>query len=234
MGSMTQALRGLSGTDDASRRSKEQLELLLLAAKAKIQSYREEINASFLDPGRVDRPQIPGIRALRYIEQYHVASREDFAAQASAHLSTAIGSFFSISGVDEGARQAIQAGVHRVISAALGDFIGAGAAGETEQAIQLVVPENEVLIRVDVACWRYNFAQEKLVSQSDAAAAYVLCKSTVDHGRLTLDELIAPVTALLPKAGSGANPEPGAAAVEAYVRELTRVWNHLKGNRPGA
>ena len=39
---------------------KEKLELLLVAAKAKIRGYRDEINEQFMNPALIDKIQIPG------------------------------------------------------------------------------------------------------------------------------------------------------------------------------
>lgn len=208
MGSMTQALRSMSGADDAERRIKERLDLLLLAAKAKIQSYRDEINEAFLNPAIIDKKQIPGIRAIRFIEQYHVASRESFSTQVADHLTAAIDAFFSIGGKDEGSKTAVQNGVKSLISAALDGFIGSTSAGETEQKIYVVVPENNAFVRVDIACWKYNFTQEKIIAQSDSAVAYVLCKSVIDHSVLAIDELIYLATEALSKDASFRNPAP--------------------------
>lgn len=208
MGSMTQAMRSISGADEAERKTKERLDLLLLAAKAKIQAYREEINEAFLNPAMIDKKQIPGIRAIRFIEQYHVASRESFNKQVSDHLGAAIDAFFSIGGKDVDTKKAVQSGVHSLISTALDGFIGATAAGESEQKIYVIIPENNAFVRVDIACWKYNFTQEKLIAQSDSAVAYVLCKSVVDHSKLTIDELIYLATEALSKDAPKSLPLP--------------------------
>lgn len=208
MGSMTQALRSVTGADEAERRTKERLDLLLLAAKAKIQAYRDEINEAFLNPAIIDKKQIPGIRAIRFIEQYHVASRESFSTQVGDHLTAAIDAFFSIGGKDEDSKKAVQSGVKSLISAALDGFIGATSAGETEQKVYVVVPENNAFVRVDIACWKYNFTQEKIIAQSDSAVAYVLCKSVVDHSVLAIDELIYLATEALSKDAAQRNLNP--------------------------
>ncbi|NJR58094.1 MAG: hypothetical protein HC769_04065 [Cyanobacteria bacterium CRU_2_1] len=94
MGSLTKKLEDLTGQTEDERAAKERLELLLLAAKAKIRSYRDEINEQFMNPAQVDRIQIPGIRAIRFIEQYHVATKEGFSQQVGDHLTQAIDAFF--------------------------------------------------------------------------------------------------------------------------------------------
>lgn len=186
---MVTAARAATGVADEAK-IKERLDLLLMAGKAKIRAYREEINEQFINPGAVDRVQIPGIRAIRYIEQYHVASKSGFNEQVSAHMERAIDAFFSIGGKDQSTKQAVQTGVKSLISTGLSAFIGATEAGESEARTYVVVPENNAFIRADVYAWKYNFSDNALGANSDTATAYVLCKSVIDHNKLAIDELI--------------------------------------------
>jgi len=169
---------------------KEKLELLLVAAKAKIRGYRDEINEQFMNPALIDKIQIPGIRAIRYIEQYHVASKSGFNEQVAGHLTQAIDSFFSIGGKDQDTKQAVQGGVKALISTALDGFIGGTEAGESEEKIYIVVPENNAFVRADICVWKYHMSDNSLTSNKDTAVAYVLCKSVIDHTKITIDELI--------------------------------------------
>ena len=85
MGSLVNMMRSELGVAN-EKEIKEKLELLLVAAKAKIRGYRDEINEQFMNPALIDKIQIPGIRAIRYIEQYHVASKSGFNEQVAGHL----------------------------------------------------------------------------------------------------------------------------------------------------
>ncbi|MBI4781619.1 MAG: hypothetical protein HY785_09845 [Oscillatoriophycideae cyanobacterium NC_groundwater_1537_Pr4_S-0.65um_50_18] len=192
MGSLTKKLEDVTGQGDDKTGVKERLELLLLAAKAKIRSYRDEINEQFMNPAQVDRIQIPGIRAIRFIEQYHVAAKQGFSQQVGDHLTKAIDAFFSIGGKDQntGAKAAVQSGVKALISSGLDAFIGSTEAGETEERIYVVVPENNAFVRADIAIWKYHMESTKIIDDSDTAVAYVLCKSVIDHTKITIDELI--------------------------------------------
>lgn len=189
MGSLAKAIRdvaGVAGKDEI----KERMELLLVAAKAKVRGYRDEINENFMNPAMVDKIQIPGIRAMRFIEQYHVASSSSFNTQVADHLGHAINSFFSIGGKDTDTKEAVKGGVQSLISGALDGFIGSTEAGETEQKIYVVVPENNAFIRADICVWKYHLSDNSLSSNNDTAVAYVLCKSVIDHTKVTIDELI--------------------------------------------
>lgn len=189
MGSITQMLKDASGATADEQAQKERLEMLLKLAKTKIQTYRDKIEMNFSNPGTIDKIQIPGIRAMRYIEQYHVASKQGLDEKVQDHMTAAIDAFFSIGG-DGSTKKAVQDGVKSLISTALSGFIGSTEVGESEQIIFVVVPENNAFIRADIACWKYHFEQHKFIDQSDTAIAYVLCKSVVDHTKITLDELI--------------------------------------------
>lgn len=189
MGSLVQAIREAAGVDNA-KEIKERMELLLVAAKAKIRGYRDEINEGFMNPAMIEKIQIPGIRAIRFIEQYHVASKSSFNTQVADHMSHAIDAFFSIGGKDTDTKDAVKDGIQSLISGALDGFIGSTEAGETEEKIYIVVPENNAFIRADICLWKYHMTDNSLSSNSDTAVAYVLCKSVIDHSKLTIDELI--------------------------------------------
>src|SRR5689334_22073046 len=116
MGSLTNAIRNTTGQDANEQAIKQRLELLLLAAKGKIRTYREELNEQFMNPAQIDKIQIPGIRAIRFIEQYHVAASTSFSQQCGDHLTQAIDSFFSIGGKDTVTKEAVKGGVKALIS----------------------------------------------------------------------------------------------------------------------
>lgn len=190
MGSIHNAIKEITNEDADAKIIKERLEILLTAAKAKIQLYKAEINENFTNPDQVNKKQIPGLRAIRYIEQYHVASSHSFNDVVTNHLDRAIDAFFSIGVEGTDTRSSIKGGISALIQTALSAFVGTTAAGETEQKFYLVIPENNAFVRVDIACWKYTFDQTKVFANHDSAVAYVLCKSVIDHTKLQLDELI--------------------------------------------
>lgn len=188
MGSFTKAVRdvaGVAGKEEIQQR----LDLLLVAAKGKIRAYRDEINEQFMNPALVDKIQIPGIRSIRFIEQYHVAAKSSFNQQVSDHLTQAIDAFFSIGG-NQITKTAVQNGIKALISTALDAFIGGTEAGESEEKFYVVVPENNAFVRADIFVWKYHMTEKSLGENSDSAVAYVMCKSVIDHTKITIDELI--------------------------------------------
>jgi hypothetical protein len=175
---------------DNEKEIKEKLGLILVAAKGKVRGYRDELNERFTNPGKVEKTQIPGLRAMRFIEQYHVASSSSFNQQVSDHLAQAIDAFFAVGGKDVETRKVVQAGVKGLLLTALDSFIRATGAGESEEKIYVVVPENNAFIRTDICIWKYHLSENALSANYDTAVAYVLCKSVIDHTKITLDELI--------------------------------------------
>ncbi|NJR58095.1 MAG: hypothetical protein HC769_04070 [Cyanobacteria bacterium CRU_2_1] len=107
--------------------------------------------------------------------------------------------FFSIGGKDQDTKEAVQSGVKALISTALDAFIGSTEAGESEEKIYVVVPENNSFVRADIAIWKYHLESQKIIDKSDTAVAYVLCKSVIDHTKLSIDELIYLVSDALAK-----------------------------------
>lgn len=197
MGNLNKLIDGITGAGDQEKEQKERLEFLKTCAVAKISGYKDELNESFLNPDSVQRTQIPGQRSIRYFEQYHVASSTELNAQIKDHIQKAVKAFFSIP--DGNAKDKIQEGVGALIEGALDGFIGSTSVGESEERIYVIVPENNAFIRADIVCWRYNFDQTKFLEKHDTALAYVLCKSVVDHTKLSIDELIYLTTDALSK-----------------------------------
>lgn len=195
MGSLTKLINDLDGAKEDEQALKERLQILLHLAKSRIEKFRVELDERFANPGLINKTQIPGTRALRYIDQYHVASKSEFNNQVGDHLTHAIDAFFSIGDGDN--KKSVQEGLKQIIQTGLSGFIGSTDIGESEDRMYFVVPENNAFVRVDVVCWKYHFEQHKIINQSDTAVAYVLCKSVIDHTQITLDELIYLVTQAL-------------------------------------
>ncbi|WP_233874625.1 hypothetical protein [Paraburkholderia adhaesiva] len=195
MGSLSKLINDMDGAAEDEQAQKQRLEMLLALAKGKIDKFRTDLDERFSNPGLINKTQVPGTRAIRYIEQYHVASATQFNQQVADHLGHAIDAFFSLG--DGNNKGAIQEGLKQVIQTGLSAFIGTTEVGESQDQMYFVVPENNAFVRVDVVCWKYHFDQAKILEQHDTAVAYVLCKSVIDHTQITLDELIYLVTQAL-------------------------------------
>lgn len=188
MGSIRKAIDDVTGKQDAEK-IVNRLQLLLVAAKGKIRGFKDEINEQFMNPESISKTQVPGIRAMKYIEQYHIASSSKFNQQVGDHISKAVDAFFSIGG-DGSTKENVKTGIKEIIKGSLDAFIGSTEAGETEERMYMIIPENNAFIRADVFLWKYHLSDSSIVNNNDTAVAYILCKSVVNHLDLTIDELI--------------------------------------------
>ena len=69
--------------------------------------------------------------------------------------------------------------------------------------------------------YRYNFANEGVISTHKNVLAYILCISVVDHADVTVDEMVYLASEF---AGDNEN-EYGA-----YLNSLIKTWKQLKAN----
>jgi len=222
MGSLTKKIEDLTGQAEDEKEIKERLQMLLISAKAKIANYRDKINDGFINPAGIDKKEIPGIRAIRFIEQYHVAAQEGFSQQVEDHVMQAIDAFFSIGGKDQDTKNAVKVGIKDLILTALDSFIGSTEAGESQEKFYFVIPENNAIVRVDLMVWKYYMESQKIIGESDTAVAYLLCKSVVNHKELTSDELVGLVRETFDKT----NTQP-TGSIKAYIQSLRGLWTKL-------
>lgn len=212
MGSIKKAISEAVGKSDEAQ-VKERLNLLLALATSKLKEYKHEVNKGFVDPAVVEKMQIPGIRAIKFIEQYHVASSSKFNEQVQDHLKRATNAFFNLGSGKN--KESIKNGLIAIMNAGMASFIGSTSAGQKEKKFYIVIPENNAFVRVDIFLWKYKTVDKSLSSNTDTAVAYLLCKSVVDHKKLKLDELIYLVTDTLAKRQS--------VPQEIEVKEFTRA-----------
>lgn len=71
---------------------------------------------------------------------------------------------------------------------------------------------------MDIYTYRYNFANEGVISSHKNVLAYILCTSVVDHNDLTVDEMVY----LANEFAGGARDQ-----YEVYLNGLIQVWKNL-------
>lgn len=214
MGSIKKAISevtGVTGKEEVTTR----LNLLLALATSKLKEYKNEVNKGFVDPAVVEKMQIPGIRAIKFIEQYHVASSSKFNEQVQGHLTRATDAFFNLGNGKN--KESVKNGLISLMNAGMASFIGSTSAGQKEKKFYIIIPENNAFVRVDIFLWKYRVVQTDTASNTDTAVAYLLCKSVVDHKKLKLDELIYLVTDTLAKRQS----VPQEIKVQMYKKKST-------------
>ncbi len=92
--------------------------------------------------------------------------------------------------------------------------------GEQEEKMFFVFPENYAIVRVDVKCYKYQFSSKGIIANSQNVFCYTMCKSIVDHTKLTIDELLYMVTEM----AGAENIEK----IEAFIIQLKNIWKMLE------
>lgn len=160
----------------------------------------------FLNPDAAQRTQIPGIRSIRFIEQYHVSSSHGLNEKINDHIQKAVNAFFSISG-DDRDKKKIPNGVSSLISTALDGFIGSTSVGESESASKAERRNLPLGSHLDFA---YDGAAKvwkpKLVGP-DYSKAVIDSNRTVSSKPASIGD------------------------VQAYIEELIAVWKKLRDDQ---
>ncbi|KAF5717121.1 hypothetical protein FMUND_5939 [Fusarium mundagurra] len=163
MGNSISALIEPNPADDENeRKKKEQLELMMKLADARLDAFQHELEQMFLDRESAMRTNVPGRRALRFERRFVVD------AESTVPL--------------DGFKSVVKTG----LSAILGD----SSAGESYDKKFFVCVKHNAIVRVDMYTYKYTFANEGVVDTHKNILAYVLCMSVVDHRDVTLDELV--------------------------------------------
>jgi hypothetical protein len=92
--------------------------------------------------------------------------------------------------------------------------------GEHEDHKFFVIIQNNVIVRVDICIWRYNFTNEEVLARAESAFCYLFCLSVVDHTSVSLDEIMYLISETV---GNDLD------SVQPYVERLLEVWE-LLGN----
>lgn len=201
--------------EDKDEKTKQQLELLLVAAKSKLAEYEMAIKESFINPDSVNKIEVVGKRAIEWEQQYRVntSSGVDEAVEGI------INDFFT------GTEDSVKNGFKNMIMIAIKTILGDARAGESEVRKFLIVPEYNAFIKVDVRFWRYNFTSTGIVSDVQDAMCFVMCKSVIDHTTLSIDELIFFVSKMF---GSELNLP----ATKTYIEEMRKLWDAMSNKPP--
>ena len=218
------------------------LQVMLVAAQAKLQTYRYEINQQFSNPPGEEKGQIPVIKTIKFIEQYHVASSQILNVQFQGHTNRAANTFFTSS-------WGLNAVINLLVIKTFETLISHSSWGKTEDKAYFIIPENNALLRVDICIWLYKMTDSQVMENQDVAVAYLVCKSTVDHNKLTLNELEDFISKDLAKISKNLSYREGSLQVKnnpdniddntvkkvkRYLDEITKAWKNLndEGAKP--
>ncbi|KAI0347124.1 hypothetical protein BDW22DRAFT_1351492 [Trametopsis cervina] len=173
----------LDDSAEKEEKVKEQLEIMMKLADARLDNFQTELEMMFVNPTSAMKRSIPGKRAIRFERSVRV----DCGSEGSPGVSEAVDSFFN---VGQGGKQSILDGFKSIVNVALKAALGDTTAGEAYDKKFFVCIHHNAIVRVDFYSYRYNFANEGLVSTHKNVFAYMLCTSVVDHRVVTPDELV--------------------------------------------
>ncbi|KEQ93048.1 hypothetical protein AUEXF2481DRAFT_31505 [Aureobasidium subglaciale EXF-2481] len=204
----------LANSDEKEAKAREQLDILMKLADARLDSFEGELIAMFLDNGSAAKRSVPGKRALRFERSVRV----DTSSEGSPGVEQAVDAFFGMG--DTGAKGALE-GFKSVVKTGLKQILGDTSAGESYDKKFFVCIKHNAIIRVDMYTYRYNFSNEGVIASHKNVLAYILCTSVVDHNDLTVDEMVY----LASEFAGDARTE-----YEAYLNGLIEVWRNLRAH----
>ncbi|KAJ6491049.1 hypothetical protein C8R45DRAFT_1138064 [Mycena sanguinolenta] len=206
MGNMvSEVVKQIDRADEKERIAKEQLEMLMKLADARLDTFEEQLNRMFLDKESASKMSVPGKRALRFERSVRV----------DCGAAEAVDAFF---GAGDTGTKGVLDGFKAVVKTGLKTILGDTSAGESYDQKFFVCIKHNAIIRVDMYTYKYNFHNEGVISTHKNLLAYILCVSVVDHRDVTPDEMV-----YLASEFAGDESEQ----YEAYLNNLIRVWNSL-------
>ncbi|KAK3316021.1 hypothetical protein B0H66DRAFT_640921 [Apodospora peruviana] len=213
---MGTAMSALLTNDEKEAKAKEQLELMMRLADARLDTFEAELNRMFLDKDSAKKTSVPGRRALRFERHVQV----DAESTPGEGVEKAVDAFFGAANTEQ---ESALEGFKAVVKAGLSAILGDSSAGESYDKKFFVCIKHNAIIRVDMYTYKYNFKNRDVVDTHKNVLAYILCISVVDHRDVTVDELIYLASEF---AGDGAvGPD---SAYQTYLGSLMKTWNALK------
>jgi hypothetical protein len=201
--------------EDKDEKTKQQLELLLLSARSKLQQFKMAINEGYLNPEAQQKLEVIGRRSIEWGEEYRV----NISSGVDKAIDDILTNFFH--GTDE----SLKTGFKTMINVAIKTILGDASAGEIESRSWMIVPEYNAFIKVDLRIWRYNFTSTGIVSDVQDAFCFVFSKAVVDHTTLSIDELIYFVSKMF---GTSLNLP----STKTYIDQMKALWRSMSDQPP--
>ncbi|KAI0193880.1 hypothetical protein F4808DRAFT_441727 [Astrocystis sublimbata] len=201
----------LEATDADASIKREQLELMLKLADARLDTFQAELEKTFLDR---ESASVPGRRALRFERHVNV----DAESTPGKGVEDAIDAFLGT-----GTKGAALDGFKAVVKTGLSAILGDASAGESYDKKFFVCVKHNAIIRVDMYTYKYTFASQGVVDVHKNILAYILCISVVDHKDVTQDEL----TYLASEFAGDGDVGPGS-DFDMYLETIMKTWTALR------
>lgn len=201
---MSQIKDFLKGTEE-NNQLKEQLQLLVSLAKSKLDGMTHEIENAFVNKETEQKFRVVPGTSTEWITEYRVNA----GSECNKQISEVVDAFFEGKMVE---------GFKKLISTALNSFIGERSAGEQYKKYYFITMEHNTLIRVDVACWKYQFSSKNVIANVENAFCYSFCKSVVDYDTVSMSVLINQVSKLV---------HDDLSQVKEYLTEIREIFSFL-------
>ncbi|KAJ5735801.1 uncharacterized protein N7483_000926 [Penicillium malachiteum] len=219
MGANLSSLIEKEAQDPDGAKVREQLDILMKLADARLDTFESELTTMFLDNASTAKRSVPGKRALRFERSVRVNCGKEYGKD----LSTTIDTYFGYGGSNTkplGVEEDALNGFKTVVTRGMEEFLTDTSAGEAYDKKFFVCIKHNAIIRVDVYTYRYNFTKGGVFAQNEYnnVLGYVMCTSVVDHTALTVDEIV-----FLASEFAGDQPWQ----YETYLWQLIHVWRWL-------
>ncbi|KAJ5609427.1 hypothetical protein N7528_009994 [Penicillium herquei] len=221
MGNQLSVLIEKKAQEPEGAKVREQLDILMKLADARLDTFESELTTMFLDNESTAKRSVPGKRALRFERSVRVNCSETYGDDLASTIDTYFGyggskGIAKPAGVEKDALDAFKTVVNRGMT----EFLTDTSVGESYDKKFFVCIKHNAIIRVDVYIYRYNFTQGGVFTENkyNNVLGYVLCTSVVDHTALTVDEIV-----FLASEFAGDQPWQ----YEAYLWQLIHVWRWL-------
>ncbi|CAB4408404.1 unnamed protein product [Rhizophagus irregularis] len=164
--------------DEAKAKIKEQFNFLKQTVDTKLKLFEESIENMSLDPSTPDKLIFRDRRSFFNVDQGVDKSIKD-----------AIDILFPTDQNDGKKKLKTVDVCKELISAGIDSLFRNNVIGESEQAFDYILLQNNALVRIDIRIWYYKFSSSGVLSNVESAFCYVFSKSILDRNKLSNDEL---------------------------------------------
>lgn len=214
MAAITKALIGQDMSSDLQSECSAHLDTLTALGTAKSQYYAEKINTTLLGASQgIDRT-FPITTIQSFIYQVK-AYTSDNAKNIGSVVNDSIKGF--VSGDTTSA-------VGTIVSGFVNILFGSTVGSESEVIRYCAVLEGVSMIRLDFAGWSRSVTSTALKSKCDQVSAFVLYRSIVDMGKVSLNDFIA----VYQNTVKATDPSMAPAAVIKACQDLYYIFNPAK------
>lgn len=191
--------------DEIKAKFKEQFNFLKQAVDTKLKLFEESIENMSLDPSTPDKLIFRDRRSFFNVDQ-----------GVDKSIGNAIDILFPSSDQSDKKKLKTIDVCKELISAGVNSLFKNNVIGESEQAFDYILLQNNALVRIDIRIWYYKFSSSGIVSNVENAFCYVFSKSILDRNKLSNDELTYYLSEFAENCGS---------SVDDTIKKISYIYN---------